>query len=58
MRILHFYKTYYPDTVGGGEQVINQLCRGTERLGVTSSVLTLTKSSENLTLTQIGRAHV
>lgn len=54
MRILHFYKTYYPDTVGGGEQVINQLCRGTERLGVTSSVLTLTKSSENLTLTQDG----
>lgn len=54
MRILHFYKTYYPDTVGGGEQVINQLCRGTERLGVTSSVLTLTNNSENLLLTQDG----
>ena len=25
MKILHFYKTYYPDSVGGTEQVISQL---------------------------------
>jgi rhamnosyl/mannosyltransferase len=42
MRVLHFYKTYYPDTWGGIEQVIRQLCVGTGRLGVTSEVLTLT----------------
>lgn len=54
MRILHFYKTYYPDTVGGGEQVINQLCRGTAKYGVTSSVLTLTNSSNNFLLNQDG----
>jgi rhamnosyl/mannosyltransferase len=42
MRVLHFYKTYYPDTWGGIEQVIRQLCVGTGRLGVTNEVLTLT----------------
>ncbi len=44
MRVLHFYKTYYPDTWGGIEQVIRQLCVGTARLGVTSEVLTLSRS--------------
>jgi rhamnosyl/mannosyltransferase len=43
MRVLHFYKTYYPDTVGGVEQVIRQLCVGTARLGVTNAVLSLTR---------------
>lgn len=28
MRILHFFKTYYPDSTGGIEQVIFQLCQG------------------------------
>lgn len=45
MRVLHFYKTYYPDTVGGGENVINQLCRGTRNYGVVSDVLTLTNNT-------------
>jgi len=43
MRVLHFYKTYYPDSWGGVEQVIRQLCVGTGRLGVTNEVLTLTR---------------
>ncbi|NYE62036.1 rhamnosyl/mannosyltransferase [Duganella sp. 1224] len=43
MRVLHFYKTYYPDTWGGIEQVIRQLCVGTGRLGVTNEVLTLSR---------------
>jgi glycosyltransferase involved in cell wall biosynthesis len=42
MRVLHFYKTYYPDSWGGVEQAIRQICVGTGRLGVTSTVLTLT----------------
>jgi len=42
MRVLHFYKTYYPDSWGGIEQVIRQLCVGTGRLGVSNEVLTLT----------------
>ncbi len=43
MRVLHFYKTYYPDTVGGIEQVIRQLCVGTGRLGVSNQVLSLSR---------------
>lgn len=43
MRVLHFYKTYYPDSLGGIEQVIRQLCRGTSRLGVQNEVLSLTR---------------
>jgi O-antigen biosynthesis rhamnosyltransferase len=43
MRVLHFFKTYYPDTFGGIEQVICQLCRSSERYGVTSEVLTLSR---------------
>ncbi len=42
MRVLHFYKTYYPDSVGGVEQVIRQMCVGTGKLGVVNQVLTLT----------------
>jgi rhamnosyl/mannosyltransferase len=41
MRVLHFFKTYLPDTTGGIEQVIYQLCQGNREFGVTSKVLTL-----------------
>lgn len=41
LKVLHFYKTYLPDTRGGIEQVINQIARGTVELGVTTEVLTL-----------------
>ena len=41
MRILHFFKTYYPDTTGGIEQVIFQLCQGSRAQGIESQVLTL-----------------
>ncbi|MEX5745176.1 glycosyltransferase family 4 protein [Massilia sp. X63] len=46
MRVLHFYKTYYPDSVGGIEQVIRQLCVGTTRLGVTNTVLSLSRHKD------------
>ncbi|OQW78091.1 MAG: glycosyl transferase family 1 [Proteobacteria bacterium ST_bin11] len=42
MRVLHFYKTSFPDTVGGIEQVINQIARGMSKLGVETDVLSLT----------------
>jgi len=41
LRVLHFFKTYYPDSFGGIEQVIFQLCKGTARYGFTSEVLAL-----------------
>jgi len=46
MRVLHFYKTYYPDSVGGIEQVIRQMCVGTGRLGVANSVLSLSRARD------------
>jgi rhamnosyl/mannosyltransferase len=45
MRVLHFYKTYYPDSLGGIEQVIRQLCKGTGRLGVHNEVLSLSRQA-------------
>ena len=42
MRVLHFYKTAFPDTMGGVEQVINQIARGASRQGIHMDVLSLT----------------
>lgn len=42
VRVLHFYKTSAPDTVGGIEQVIDQIARGANKLGVKTDVLSLT----------------
>ncbi len=42
MRVLHFYKTSFPDTMGGVEQVINQIARGANKLGIKTDVLSLT----------------
>lgn len=42
MKVLHFYKTYYPDSFGGVEQVIFQLASGMRALGIDSTVLSLT----------------
>jgi glycosyltransferase involved in cell wall biosynthesis len=46
MRVLHFCKTYFPDSVGGIEQVIRQMCVGTGRLGVTNQVLSLSRQRD------------
>ena len=34
MRILHVYRTYFPDTQGGLEEAIRQICRATAPHGV------------------------
>lgn len=41
MRILQFYKTSFPDTMGGIEQVINQIAVGITQLGGDADVLYL-----------------
>jgi len=46
LRVLHFYKTYYPDSVGGIEQVIRQLAVGTSRLGMRNVVLSLSRARD------------
>ena len=42
MRVLHFYKTSFPDTMGGVEQVIKQIALGANKHGVRTDVLSLT----------------
>lgn len=44
MNILHVYRTYYPDSVGGLEQSITQLCMGTKVMGVSNRVIALSPS--------------
>lgn len=41
MKILHIYRTYYPDTQGGLEEAIRQICLSTGPLGADNRVLTL-----------------
>ncbi|WP_145525920.1 glycosyltransferase family 4 protein [Yersinia rohdei] len=43
LKVLHFYKTYYPDSFGGIEQVIFQLCESGAKKGIDSTVLSLSK---------------
>ncbi len=54
MKVLHFYKTYLPDTIGGVAQVINQLAKGTKKLGVHHEILSLSPSKNKKTITIDG----
>ena len=45
MKVLHVFKTYYPDSFGGIEQVIRQLSNATQVHGVTNSVFTLSRQA-------------
>ena len=58
MRVLHFYRTSFPDTMGGIEQVINQIASGVTKLGVNVDVLSLTPDKVTRTIEINGyRAH-
>jgi O-antigen biosynthesis rhamnosyltransferase len=41
LKVLHVYRTYFPDTQGGLEEVVRQICRTTKPLGVENRVFTL-----------------
>jgi rhamnosyl/mannosyltransferase len=43
IRIAHIYKTYFPDTVGGCEQVIKSIAEVTSSLGCENKLITTTK---------------
>ncbi len=47
MKVLHVYKGYYPDLLGGGCEFIRQLTYGTQKLGVENSLLVLTHTKNN-----------
>lgn len=58
IKVLHFYKTYYPDSVGGVEQVIYQMARSMVKQGVQTEVLSLSPLSVERTVDIHGhRAH-
>lgn len=40
-RVLHVYKTYFPDPPGGVQEAIRQICLSTARAGVRSSIFCL-----------------
>lgn len=46
MRILHVYRTYFPDPPGGIQEVIRQLCLAVQPHGVESRIFTLSPSPE------------
>lgn len=46
MRVLHFFKTYLPESVGGIEQVIYQLCQSGIDHGIHGEVLTLSANPQ------------
>ncbi|KLU27753.1 glycosyl transferase family 1 [Caballeronia mineralivorans PML1(12)] len=48
MRVLHFYKTYKPDSMGGAEELIGQICSGAAKHGITSEVLTVSKDTTSV----------
>jgi len=54
VKVLHVFKTYFPDTIGGVGQVINQLALGTEILGVTSEVFSLSPNVVEKTIVVCG----
>ncbi len=48
MRVLHFYKTYKPDSMGGAEELIGQICSGAAKHGISSEVLTVSKDTTSV----------
>ena len=43
MRVLHVFKTYYPDTFGGVERTIHAIAKGAVAHGIQSDVLSLSR---------------
>ncbi len=46
LRVLHFYRTSFPDTIGGIEQFINQIARGCAKSGLEIDVLSLSNHKD------------
>ncbi|WFU08823.1 glycosyltransferase [Rhizobium sp. CB3090] len=50
MRVLHFFKTYWPDTFGGIERTIHAIVKGVAGHDIQSDVLSLSKTPEKGTV--------
>ena len=53
-KILHLYKTYLPETIGGGERVIFELAEGAVRAGFDVSVIYLSDKETEIDKTYFG----
>tara|TARA_B100002003_G_scaffold241423_1_gene263111 strand:- start:3038 stop:4147 length:1110 start_codon:yes stop_codon:yes gene_type:complete len=40
LKVLHVYRTYFPDTQGGAQEVVRQISLGTSALGVSNRIFT------------------
>ena len=52
IRVLHVYRTYYPDTQGGLEEVIRQICLNTQDIGVESRIFALSSSPDPISISR------
>jgi len=43
VKVLQFYRTYFPETQGGLEEAIRQICHSTSKLGVEQRILTMAR---------------
>jgi rhamnosyl/mannosyltransferase len=53
LKVLHVYRTYFPDSQGGLEEVIRQICLAAGKQGVTSRVFTLSDEPYPHTLPRV-----
>ncbi|MBO3276223.1 glycosyltransferase [Pseudomonas schmalbachii] len=56
IKVLHIYRTYYPDPPGGLQEAIRQICKSTRALEVESRVFTLSPSPTPAVVTVDGVA--
>lgn len=50
LRVLHVYRTYFPDPQGGMQEAIRQICLATQAFGVVNTVYTLSPNPEPVVL--------
>lgn len=46
LRVLHVYRTYFPDPPGGLQEAIRQICLSTQAFGIANTVFTLSPTPE------------
>jgi len=50
LRVLHIYRTYFPETQGGGQEAIRQLSLATNALGIENTIFALARKPTPQTL--------
>jgi len=50
MRVLHCYRTYFPDTQGGGEEAIRQIVLSTQAEGISNTIFALSPRPDPATI--------